>query len=111
MVFVTFSKTDIKLYFLKAFWARIAPSVYRLAKGCTIRGSNPGWGQDFLHLSRSALWPTQPTVKWVPGLLRGDKSAGAWRSPATPQLAQGLKKEYLYTPRLGVFIGCYRVKT
>ena len=77
MVFVTFTKTDTKLYFLKEFWAGIAQSVYRLAMGCTIRGSNPGEGQDFLHLSRPALWPTQPSVKWVPGLLRGEKAAGA----------------------------------
>jgi hypothetical protein len=91
----------MKLYFLKAFWAGIAQSVYRLATGCTIPGSNPGGGQDFLHMSRPALGLTQP-----PGLLRGDKAAGASRSPHIPQLAQGLKREYLYTPRLGVFMSC-----
>jgi hypothetical protein len=36
-------------------------------------------GQDFPHLSRPALCPTQPPVQWVPALSRGYKAAGASR--------------------------------
>jgi len=33
-------------------------------------GSNPGWDEIF-RPSRPAMGPTQPPVKWVPGLSRG----------------------------------------
>ena len=32
-------------------------------------GSNPG-GDEIFRPSRPAVWPTQPPVKWIPGLNR-----------------------------------------
>ena len=46
-------------------------------------GSNPG-GDEISRPSRPALGPTQPPVKWVPGLSRGYRRPGGGAEPLTP---------------------------
>jgi len=56
-----------------ATYTRGPGSVVGIATGYRLDG--PGiesrWGRNFPHLSRPALWSTQPPVQWVPGLSRG----------------------------------------
>ena len=63
-------------------------------------GMESRWGKDFLHLSKLALVPTQPPIKWVPGFLPWGKTAGAWRWPPTPSSFEVKERVelYLYSP-------------
>ena len=61
----------------------VAQSVQRLSYGLDGPGSNPG-GDEIFRPSRPALGPTQPPVKWVPGLFRGQSAAGACCWPLIP---------------------------
>jgi hypothetical protein len=45
--------------------------------GLAVQGSNPVGGEIF-HLSITALEPTQPVVKLVPGFLPESNTAGVW---------------------------------
>jgi len=65
------STVETQLYFHSEHRHLWALYLSRLPTSWTVRGSNPGVGLDFLHQSRPALRPTQPSVQWVPGLSRG----------------------------------------
>ena len=49
-------------------------------------GSNPG-GDEIFHLSRPALGPTQPPVKWLSGLSRGKVRPGRAADHSPPSSA------------------------
>ena len=55
-------------------------------------GIETRWGRHFPHLSRLALGPTQPPVKWVPGISRGKEQLGRDADPSPPSTA-AVKKE------------------
>ena len=61
------------------------------------------WGQDFPHLSKTALGPTQPLVQQVPGLSPGVKSGRGVTLTPHPLLVPLVMKEQSYnsTPRMG----------
>jgi hypothetical protein len=77
------------IYIYIYIWGgEIAQSVWRLATGWTVRGSNPGGGRNFPPPSRPALGPTQPPIQWVPGPFPVGKATWARRWPTTPSSAK-----------------------
>jgi hypothetical protein len=38
-------------------------------------GNESRWGRNWSHSSRQDLWPTQPPVQWVPGVMRPGRGA------------------------------------
>ena len=54
-------------------------------------GSNPG-GDEFFRPSRPVLGPTQPPVKWVPGLSRGEVWPGRAADHSLPSSAEVMEE-------------------
>ena len=63
-------------------------------------GIESRWGQDFPHLSRLALRPTQPPVQWVLGLSGGKMWPECDADPSPPSSAEVKSRVelYLYSP-------------
>ena len=55
-----------------------------------------GGGRDFPHLSRPVLGPTQPPIKWVPGLSRGVKRQGRGVDHPLPSRSEVKERVELY---------------
>jgi len=84
----------------KCMWAGIAPSLYRLATGWTVRGSNPGG---------SEIFRTCPDRPWGPPSLlyngyrvfpEGKERPGRDADPSRPSSAVGHERVelYVYSP-------------
>ena len=80
-----------------SIWAGISQSVWRLTKGLTVRGSNPGVGENFRTRPDR---PCGPPSLLYDGyrVFTGGKAVGAWRWPPTPSSAEvkGRVELYLY---------------
>ena len=50
-------------------------------------GIESRWRQDFPHLSKPALGPTQSPVQWVPGFPGGKERPGRDADPSPPSSA------------------------
>jgi hypothetical protein len=63
-------------------------------------GIESRWSRDLSHLSRPALEPTQPPVRWVPGLSLGKERPGRDADPSSLSSAVGHERVelYLYSP-------------
>ena len=93
-------------------WAGRAQSVWQLATGCTVWGSNPGGREGGTpHRSGPALGPTQLHTQWLTALSRGGKTAGGvaltTHTSCSTQVKERVQLQF-YSP-LWAFTVCSRV--
>jgi hypothetical protein len=94
------SLTKIKLC-MYSVWRVLGSSVGIVtAYGLDGPGIESRWRQNFPHLSRPAMGPTQSPVEWVTGLSRGKERPGRDADPSPPSSAvgHGRVEIYLYSP-------------
>ena len=96
LLFVLFRRTrDFSTNFDRCALKRGGPgSEVVIATGYGLDGPRieSRWGRDFPHLSRPALGPTQPPVRWVPGLSRGGKERPGRDADPSPRSSAVVKK-------------------
>jgi len=61
-----------------------------------LSGIESRWGRDFPHLSRSAPWPIQAPIKWVPGFSPGVNLPGRGVDHPLPSSAEVVERVELY---------------
>jgi hypothetical protein len=72
-------------------------------------GIESQWAQNFPHLSRPAVGPTQPPVQWVAGLSRVKEQPGRDADPSPTSSAVGHERVELYLYFSYGPYGLYRV--
>jgi hypothetical protein len=60
--------------------------------GLDVPGIESRWGRDFPRLSIQALGPTQPPVRWVPGLSGGKVRPGCAADHSPPSSAEVMEE-------------------
>jgi len=63
--------------------------------GWTVQGSNPG-GDEIFRTHPDTLGPTQPPVRWVPGLSQGEKQMGHGVDHPPPSATEVKERVELY---------------